>query len=489
MSGQINAGANARRRTDRMVETLLTPGLNPESDTPLNEQLMLLLQDAILKGHLHAGDRLPASRAMATRLSLSRNTVLAAYDQLMAEGYLESRVGAGTFVSSDLPDHYLTVGDSPKAQTDRPSGRAKRPLSGMPALDQFPFALWARIAGRVWRHAGTSELEHNDPAGYRPLREAIASYLQTARGVLADADQIMITTGLQQGLKFVAESIIPHDRTLILEDPGYPGILRTAESLPHKVAFTQVDNSGAVVPARSREAPGMLLVTPSRHYPLGSTMPVSRRLELLEWARETGAYILEDDYDSEFRYGGRPVQSLQGLDGGRHVIYGGSFSKSLFLSLRIGYLVLPPSMASRVIRHREQTESFPPLSDQMILERFIADGHFARHLRRLRSIHKERLQCFFDTASECLAPYFTLLPTDAGLHVVGLAAPSLAHMDDRKLAAAAHRAGLGAVPLSASYSHAKPQKGLLFGFANMAEADMPARLAQFARELDEITGF
>ncbi|SDE59460.1 PLP-dependent aminotransferase family protein [Kordiimonas lacus] len=482
-------GANARRRTDRMVETLLTPGLNPESDKPLNEQLMLLLQDAILNGHLHAGDRLPASRAMASRLALSRNTVLAAYDQLMAEGYLESRVGAGTFVSSDLPDHYLTVGNGANQKAAAPPERTIRPLSGMPALDQFPFALWARIAGRVWRHASEQQLQHNDPAGYRPLRQAIADYLQAARGVVADADQIMITSGLQQGLKFVAESVVPHDHTLILEDPGYPGILRTAEHLPHSVAFTGVDDSGAMVPSDTHGAPGMLLVTPSRHYPLGSTMPISRRLELLEWAREHDALIIEDDYDSEFRYGGRPVQSLQGLDGGSRVVYGGSFSKSLFLSLRIGYLILPRDIAAKVIRHREKTESFPPLSDQMILERFIADGHFARHLRRLRAIHKSRLQCFFDAASAGLCRYFTLVPTDAGLHIVGLAGDRLAQLDDTSLAKAAHRSGLGAVPLSGTYNHATAQKGLLFGFANIPEAAMPERLDQFVRELDEITGF
>ncbi len=480
---------NAHRRTDRMVETLLTPGLNPESDKPLNEQLMLLLQDAILRGFLHAGDRLPASRAMASRLALSRNTVLAAYDQLTAEGYLESRVGAGTYVSSDLPDHYLSVGDGSSTAQAAPEERPTRPLSGMPALDQFPFALWGRLAGRVWRHAGERELQHNDPAGYRPLRQAIADYLQAARGVVADADQIMITSGLQQGLKFVAESIVPHDRALILEDPGYPGILRTAEYLPHPIAFTGVDDSGAMVPVESGGAPGMLLVTPSRHYPLGSTMPVSRRLELLEWARETGAYIVEDDYDSEFRYGGRPVQSLQGLDGGHRVIYGGSFSKSLFLSLRIGYLILPRDIAPTVIRHREKTESFPPLSDQMILERFIADGHFARHLRRLRGIHKARLQCFFESARQALGGYFDLVPTDAGLHVVGLSGPALQHIDDREAAKAAHRSGLGAVPLSGTYNIARAQKGLLFGFANIPEADMPGRLGQFVRELDEITGF
>ncbi|NVJ98716.1 MAG: PLP-dependent aminotransferase family protein [Alphaproteobacteria bacterium] len=517
-----------KQRSDRMIETLLTPGLNTESTSPLNEQLMALLQEAILKGHIRAGDRLPASRAMAARLAISRNTVLAAYDQLTAEGYLESRTGSGTFVSSDLPDAYMQAGTPEVAPTRAPKHTAEpgRPLAGMPALDQFPFNLWGRLSGSVWRRASTRELQHNDPAGYRSLREAIATYLQAARGVSATPDQIMITTGLQQGLRFVADSIIPQDRAIILEDPGYGGLRKTAMHLPHPVTYTGLDDHGAMVPQGDTEkgtdpnlgkdgsaltesaetgdqmgttkcapvcpnspAPGLLLITPSRQYPLGHTMPLSRRLELLEWAKATGAYIVEDDYDSEFRYAGRPVQSLQGLDQHGSVIYGGSFSKSLFLSLRIGYLILPQAVAETVIRHRERTESFPPLGDQMVLTRFIEEGHFARHLRKLRALHKVRLDAFMAAAESHLASFFHFVATDAGLHVVAFADPRLAKVSDADLARAAHRAGVGAVPLSGTYVQAVKRMGLLFGFANIPEAEIDKRLEALRRNILEITGF
>lgn len=478
-----------RHSTDRIVEELLAPGLNGDSPVPLNEQLMTLLQDAILKGHLHAGDRLPASRAMATRLSISRNTVLAAYDQLTAEGYLESRTGSGTFVCTDLPDHYLELGKpTPKEEKSYSRPAPDRPLAGMPALDQFPFTLWGRLSGSIWRAANTQELQHNDPAGYLPLRQAIAAYLQAARGVVASPDQIMITTGLQQGLKFVADSIIPEGKSIIIEDPGYVGLRKTATHLPHTVAYTGVDDHGAMVPA-SGGNPGLVIVTPSRQYPLGYTMPLGRRIELLEWAKETGAFIVEDDYDSEFRYAGRPVQSLQGLDQAGCVIYGGSFSKSLFLSLRIGYLVLPKQVAAKVIRHRERTESFPPLGDQMVLTRFITEGHFARHLRKLRALHKVRLEAFMKSAEKNLSPYFRFAPSDAGLHIVAYATGRLKTAADQALAQAAHRAGIGAVPLSGTYVHAPTQKGLLFGFANIHEIEIDGRLQELRQNILEITGF
>lgn len=477
-------------RSNRMIETLLAPGLDASSETPLNEQLMELLQEAILQGSIRAGDRLPASRAMASRLAVSRNTVLTAYDQLIAEGYLESRQGAGTFVSTDLPDRYLKLEQPPAPhQTTALQSIPDRPLAGMPALDQFPFALWGRLSGSLWRQATTRTLQHNDPAGYRPLREAIASYLQAARGVHATADQILITAGLQQGLRFVAESLIAPEKAIILEDPGYPGLLKTSQNLPNPVELTHVDENGACVPTNQTHPPGLLLVTPSRQFPLSHTMPLKRRLELLEWARQSNSLILEDDYDSEFRYGGRPIQSLQGLDGGNRVIYGGSFSKSLFLSLRLGYLVLPNELADRVIHHRDTTASFPAIGDQMVLTRFIEEGHFARHLRRLRTIHKDRLEIFLASARQHLGPYFNLQDTDAGLHIVGYQRDCLGTIEDAQIARLAHQAGIGAVPLSRTYTKSPPRHGLLFGFASIDSNEIDNRLKNLADKINQTTGF
>ena len=461
---------------DGMFETLFAPGLDIQGGVPLNDQLQSLLRHAILTARLPSGQRLPASRALANRLAVSRNTVLAAYDHLIAEGYLETRQGAGTYVSADLPDASLHVTAAGQAQGGpaNPSGRRTRPLAGMPALDQFPVDVWARLAGSAWRQISQQQLLYSHSAGYLPLRRAIATYLEAARGVKASPDQIVITSGLQQGFRLIAESVIGHDLAILMEDPGYPGLTAAASKLPNPSQFIAVDKSGAQVPPDSKNKPGLYVVCPSRQYPLGQTMPLKRRLELLDWARTHGAYLLEDDYDSEFRYAGRPLNSLQGIDGGERVIYSGSFSKSLFLALRLGYLVLPEALVEPVLAHRRAVDSFPSISNQILLTRFIEDGHFARHI--------------LAGAATYLDQYFSVEPTDTGLHVVARAKATLL-LDDTALAALAARAGLGASPLSASYHKVSPVSGLLFGFADQPESEIDNRLKTLARLIDQETHF
>lgn len=473
-----------------MFETLFAPGLDGSSDVPLNEQLQALLRHAILNGNLPAGHRLPASRALADRLAISRNTVLAAYEHLVAEGYLETRQGAGTFVSADLPDTSLTitaVPDSTRTNHTAREKKAARPLSGMPALDQFPTDIWARIAGSVWRHAHEAKLLYNDPAGYLPLRCAISTYLEAARGVTAGPDQIVITSGLQQGVRLVMESLVDRDRAIVLEDPGYPGMTSAARTLANPIVYTRVDKDGALPPEMADINAGLLVTSPSRQYPLGQTMPLKRRLEILDWAQRENCFILEDDYDSEFRYAGRPINSLQGIDGGERVIYGGSFSKSLFLALRLGYLVLPEKLVGPLLKHRAAVDSFPGISNQLILTRFIEEGHFARHIRRLRSVHKTRLNLFMEAAREWLSPYFTFEQSDTGLHVVAIS--KLSGISDVRLSLLAGRAGVGASPLSETYRTCTPQHGLLFGFANLQEREINNRLKELATHLSQQTGF
>ncbi|WP_417460081.1 PLP-dependent aminotransferase family protein [Kordiimonas sp.] len=473
-----------------MFETLFAPGLDASSEAPLNEQLQAMLRHAILNGSLPAGHRLPASRALADRLAISRNTVLAAYEHLVAEGYLETRQGAGTYVSADLPDTSLTmtaVPDGTRTSHNVREKKAARPLSGMPALDQFPTDIWARIAGSVWRHADAVELLYNDPAGYLPLRRTISAYLEAARGLTASPDQIVITSGLQQGVRLVMESVVDGDRAIVLEDPGYPGMTTAAKTLSNPIVYTRVDKDGAVPPKMAGVPAGLMVTSPSRQYPLGQTMPLKRRLEILEWAQRENCFILEDDYDSEFRYAGRPINSLQGIDGGERVIYGGSFSKSLFLALRLGYLVLPLGLVDRVLKHRAAVDSFPSISNQLMLTRFIEEGHFARHIRRLRGVHKTRLGLFMDAAREWLSPYFTFEQSDTGLHVV--ATSKLNHLSDVKLSLIAGRAGIGASPLSETYRACPPQHGLLFGFANLQEREINNRLKELATLLSQQTGF
>ncbi|WP_262692144.1 MocR-like pyridoxine biosynthesis transcription factor PdxR [Kordiimonas aestuarii] len=473
-----------------MFETLFSPGLDTGAAQPLNEQLQAMLRQAILERRLPAGKRLPATRALAGRLDISRNTVLAAYEHLIAEGYLETRQGAGTFVSADLPDAALQIRAGPDAirREALPPRAAKRPLSGMPALDQFPVDIWARLSGRVWRGARESQLLYNDPAGYLPLRQAIATYLEAARGVVADADQIIITSGIQQSFHLLAESVIPKDRTIILEDPGYPGMASAVRNLPHPVRFTPIDEDGVLPPTPGGKA-GLLVVCPSRQYPLGHTMPLKRRLELLEWAKKEGSFLLEDDYDSEFRYAGRPINSLQGIDGGKCVIYSGSFSKSLFLALRLGYLIVPPEMTERLVRHRAAVDSFPSISNQILLTQFIEEGHFSRHIRRLRAVHKKRLSIFMTSAQKWLGQHFDFQKADTGLHVVAFCRAGRKLPPDTALSLIAGKAQLGASPLSESYHEAEARQGLLFGFANIAEREIDNRLKELAALLSQETGF
>jgi GntR family transcriptional regulator/MocR family aminotransferase len=474
---------------DGMFETLFAPGLDAAAGAPLNEQLQAMLRAAILDGRLPSGRRLPATRALAERLEVSRNTVLAAYDHLIAEGYLETRQGAGTYVSADLPDTSLqvqTVGQTPVAGLHARSLR--RPLAGMPALDQFPVDIWARLAGSVWRSATESQLLYNDPAGYLPLRQAIATYLAAARGVVANADQVIITSGIQQGFHLLAGGVIAPTRAIVLEDPGYPGMAGAAATLPNPLYFTPIDRDGACTPTCDGPV-GIFVTCPSRQYPLGHTMPLRRRLELLEWARANDSFVLEDDYDSEFRYAGRPINSLQGIDGGKRVIYSGSFSKTLFLALRLGYLVVPRDMVPDVLRQRMATDSFPSISNQMLLARFIEEGHFARHIRRLRAVHKSRLKAFMEAAEKYLSPWFEVPASDTGLHVVGFCREDTGLPDDKRLAIIVGRAGIGASPLSATYHNFTPRQGLLFGFANIPEREIDNHAKELAAILSQQTGF
>lgn len=472
-----------------MFETLFAPGLEPGAGVPLNEQLQAMLRKAILDGRLPSGHRLPATRALAERLEVSRNTVLAAYDHLIAEGYLETRQGAGTYVSADLPDAALQVGSADHtAGTAVLAPPARRPLAGMPALDHFPIDTWARLSGSVWRTATESQLLYNDPAGYLPLRQAIATYLSAARGVVASAEQVIITSGIQQGFHLLAGGVIAPDRAIILEDPGYPGLASAARTLPHPLQFTPVDRDGACPPSSSGKA-GLLVTCPSRQYPLGHTMPLRRRLELLEWAKAHDCYVLEDDYDSEFRYAGRPINSLQGIDGGARVIYSGSFSKTLFLALRLGYLLVPTTMVPAILKQRTATDSFPSISNQMLLARFIEEGHFARHIRRLRAVHKKRMAAFMAAANRHLERWFDFVPSDTGLHVVGFCRKDAGLPDDRRLAVLVGRAYIGASPLSDTYRETEVRQGLLFGFASIPECEIESRAKELATLLTQQTGF
>ena len=499
-----------RRRTP-----LLSLALDRTAEVPLQQQLYDQVREVILAGGLAPGSRLPSSRALAAELACSRNTVVSAFDQLLSEGYLEGHAGSGTFVSRVLPEELLTLappaGAAPAAEAPAadplallsPRGRAliglrrtgsgplRAFLPGAPETAEFPFDVWARLHSRIWRHPQAALARLGAPAGLQVLREAIARYLATFRGLACDWRQVIITAGAQQSLDLMIQVLLqPGDKAWV-EDPGYPGLrgpLIAAGAVPVPVPL---DDEGILVAEGRRRAPKAraAIVTPTHHYPLGTPMSLARRLELLEWARDAGAWILEDDYDSEYRYAGRPLASLLSLATQRRdgkgaaparVIYIGSFSKVLFPSIRLGYLVVPESLVDAVSDAQNALGAQPTAVIQPVLAAFIDEGHFATHVRRMRRLYAARQAALLAAAERHLSEFLEVSPDDAGLHLVAWLKPPLAErLGDRGAAAVAEAAGIALAPLSDYYAQEQPEgppatgearrPGLLLGYAAIPE--------------------
>lgn len=377
------------------------------SAAPAYRWLYAALRAEILDGRLRPGARLPATRDFAQQYGLSRGTIVSAFEQLHSEGYVEGAMGSGTYVSKVLPDDLLQVARGAGAES---SARRKQPRrvadygrrvdlfagfeirpsrafrANLPALELFPTSLWAQLTARRWRRASASLLLGCDPLGYRPLREAVADYLGASRGVKCAAEQVAIVSGVQEALDLSARLFLnPGDR-VCMEDPGYPGAAIAFEAVGAKIAAARVDDEGMELRDSVLHGARLVYVTPGHQFPLGITMSLARRLELLEWARKSGALILEDDYDSEYRYSGRPVPAMQGLDRNGLVLFAGSFSKVLFPSLRLGYLVIPADLLDYFAAAISVTSRHAPLLEQAVLCDFITEGHFGRHLRRMREV-------------------------------------------------------------------------------------------------------
>jgi GntR family transcriptional regulator/MocR family aminotransferase len=471
--------------------------LDPTSRTPLYRQIYDDLRAAIVAGRLARGVQLPAARTLAHELLVSRQTVSLALDQLRAEGYVETRERSGTFVSDALPDELLVTGHAritrPRLGVQghavrRPDGRAHRPIPGptkrssdildhpsvtilprpfrvgLPAIDVFPWNLWARLVGRRLRNAGRILADYGDPLGYPPLRTAIASYVSAARGVVCIPDQVVITNGAQQGLDLIARFLITPGDDVWMDEPGYPGARDAFAAAGAKLVPVPVDESGLSIVEGVRRAPQgrVVYVTPSHQYPLGVTMTAARRLELLRWARASGAWIIEDDYDSEFRYASRPLASLQGLDDSGRVVYVGTFSKTLFPGLRIGYLVLREALVDALAAARYRANRHGSSIEQATLTDFITNGHFTRHIRRMRLLYQERRDALLQEARTIVSPHLEIGPADAGMHVVGWLSGK---RSDREVAARAAAVGLEVTPLSQYAMRKSTRGGLLLGFA------------------------
>ncbi|HEY0557611.1 MAG TPA: PLP-dependent aminotransferase family protein [Thermoanaerobaculia bacterium] len=488
------------KRTTTMA--LMLPVREP--GVPAHRWLCTALRAEILEGRLRPGARLPATRDLAGQYGLSRGTIVGAFEQLKAEGYLEGTVGSGTYVNAVLPDELLQV--TLKAGAARPVrvpkrrdlsefGERARPVppytfspprafrANQPALDLFPTALWAQVAARRLRRATANLLLGCDPLGYRPLQAAVAEYLRTSRGVKCVPEQIAIVSGIQEALDLTARLLLDPGDPVCMEEPGYVGAAAVFEACGARIVPVRVDAEGMVPPPAKAAGARLAYVTPSHQFPLGISMSLPRRLALLEWARNAGALIFEDDYDGEFRYSGRPVPALQGLDRHGLVLYSGSFSKVLFPSIRLGYLVVPLDLVDAFAAAKSVTSRHAGVLEQAVLCDFIAEGHFGRHVRRMREVYAERLAVLQDCARQRLGGLLEISGIDAGLQTAGWLRNGI---DGETAAEAAARRGVEVTALSRYHRGRVEREGLHLGFAAVDPREIRRGVEELAVALEGV---
>lgn len=479
------------------------------SAVPLYRQIYEAVRRSVLSGDFDPRMRLPSSRLLAEQLGVSRMTVVNAYEQLLAEGYLEGKTGAGTYVASVLPEQLMQTHQAAPQPGARVRARRRLSLSargewlartgiaslrlldeesslafqnGLPAADKFPFDIWSRLAARRLRRPPRELVGYGDPAGYRPLREAVAAHLKSARAVRCEVEQVIIVGGAQQALDIAARVLLDPGDAAWVEDPCYLGARGALHCAGAKVVPVPVDDEGFDLSAalkRDRKA-RLVYVTPSHQFPLGVTMSLSRRLALLEWASRAKAWIVEDDYNSEFRYAGRPLASLQGLDGEGRVIYVGTFSKTIFPSLRLGCMVVPRDLVDVFAAARALADRQSATIDQATLTDFINEGHFARHVRRMRVLYEERQKVLVAAAARELSGLLDVSPAQAGMHLVGWL-PEGASDKASSESAARHR--VKAAPLSAYSLDPLPRGGLVLGYTALNARQIKDGVRRLAQAL------
>ena len=478
--------------------------LDADSRIPLHRQIYGDVRERILTGALRAGTLLPSTRALASDLHVARSTVVQAYEQLRAEGYLESERG-GTRVADIAGDVRVTAPatsrpDSgpppPKRLPELPSSmlqlrnaltigpRAPRPFrAAVPAVDAFPISLWTQTVNRILRRAPGKQLAYGDSLGLMPLREAIADYLTAARGVRCSAAQIVVVNGSQHALTLCASALVAPGDEVWIEDPFYVGARAAFELARAALVPICVDDEGLCVSEGIRRAPHAraAFVTPSRQLPLGVTMSVARRLELLDWARRSRAWIIEDDYDSEFRYASRPITALQGLDDAGSVIYVGTFSKVMFPALRLAYMVVPPALLDRMHTVRFFSDFHTEYLNQAAMAEFIRQGHFERHVRRMRTTYAERANLLASALRDRLGDRIDVPTPTAGLTLIA----GLRDGDDAvAIARESTDAGVELVPVSAFTMEHPVRPMLLFGFGGLAPREIGEGVDAFAKILE-----
>jgi GntR family transcriptional regulator / MocR family aminotransferase len=478
--------------------------IDGRSAQPLRSQIIQALKNSILRGDLRPGQRVPSSRALSAELNVSRITVIDSYSQLQAEGYFETRTGVGTSVSTSLPEQLMQCERPRKTQKMsglRPIARrisltSPEPVlswaAGLgafavhqPAFDQFPFAIWSQLVTRHAKNPNAHAIHCLDPMGAWRFREAICDYLRTSRAVHADPEQIMIVSGSQQALQIAATVLLDPGDAVWMEEPGYR-LARTAFAAAGcRVVPVPVDGEGLEVSTGIKQCADAraAYVTPSHQYPLGSTMSPARRLQLLNWAQSHGAWIIEDDYDSEYRFDSPPISSLQGMESNSRVIYIGTFSKVLFASLRLGYMVIPPDLVKHFATVRHSMDIFPPYLYQEVITDFMRAGHFGRHIRRMRLLYSDRRKMLVKHLEDTFGDSLKIHGAQAGMH---LTATFRTNRDDVAIAERAAEQRLWLWPLSRSYMTKNVRKGFILGYGNVPAQRMTSAVEKLRSILSSL---
>lgn len=484
---------------------VLLQGLTLErsSGVPLYKQLETGLRKLILSGTLRARQKLPSTRELAGEIGISRITIKSVYEQLVAEGYVQATSGSGTFVADGLeievsPQVGRLPDEAPRKinLTDRArsisstnasvrQGKTEPFRPGVPALDLFPIKPWNKYL-REATNTSYRDLSYGSVKGNADLRRSIASYLSDARGMQADSEQIVITSGAQQAFVLIAFSLLTRGDTVWYENPGHIAGRDIMQVMGANVAPVPIDAEGIDLEfaIKNYPSPKLIFTTPSHQQPLGTTMSLARRLSLLSYAQENDAWIIEDDYDSEFRYRGRPLPALSALDSERRVLYVGTFSKSMFAAIRLGYIVVPPEMVDAIGKTKILLgQNSSPLVEQA-LSRFMDDGRFVEHIRRMRRVYRERRDLLFDCLSSTCAESLTPQPTDAGMHM-------LAWLNGGVNDLTAHRAlldvGIESLPLSVYSVYPIERSALVLGFSNVREERLPGLVGRMSNTLRSLS--
>lgn len=480
----------------RTLHDFLLLRIDRHARTPMNRQIYHAIREGILSSALPAGLQLPSSRQLADDLAFSRNTILFAYQQLLAEGYLDTHPGAGTFVADTTPDQVIdlqrTVAKKTACQSElssrgealvRQAGSSEMQwgafMPGVPDVTLFPHTVWQRLQSRHWRRPDAHLLTYGQGGGYLPLREAIADHICVTRSVKCNPEQILITAGTHQSIDLLLRMLGEQGDIAWIEDPCYWGTHNVLRSHGLESVPVPVDNEGMQVNiAGGKTPPKFIFVTPSHQYPLGPVMSLSRRRMLLEYAAAHKIWIVEDDYDSEFRYGTRPLASLQGLDSKDRVLYLGTFSKTLFPGLRIGFIVVPEVLIRPFSTGISELYRGGQPFLQAVLADFIKEGHFSSHIRRMRQTYAERLGLLQDAIRRHLDEQVSISGSDAGLHLT-LMLPEAC--DDKRISSEAKAAGILARPLSSYYLDAgRARRGLVLGYACVPNDSIDSSFARLA---------